>query len=114
MSDRPTPEDDQTIIYAVNDNGYQVPCVDLEFARQLKRERDEARRECKFLWGERDEAVGKEIESKSLISIYIDEKNTLKKKCENLFAALEYIANCGLSARHMEDIATAFVKTTKL
>ena len=42
MSD--TPEtDDQPIIYAMNDNGYQVPCVDLEFARRLKRERDEAR-----------------------------------------------------------------------
>jgi hypothetical protein len=41
MSD--TPEtDDQPIIYAINDNGYQVPCVDLEFARKLERERDEA------------------------------------------------------------------------
>ena len=41
-----TPEtDDQPIIYAMNDNGYQVPCVDLEFARRLKRERDEARAE---------------------------------------------------------------------
>jgi hypothetical protein len=39
-----TPEtDDQPIIYALNDNGYQVPCVDLEFARKLERERDEAR-----------------------------------------------------------------------
>jgi hypothetical protein len=39
-----TPEtDDQPIIYAMNDNGYQVPCVDLEFARRLKRERDEAK-----------------------------------------------------------------------
>jgi hypothetical protein len=43
MSD--TPEtDDQPIIYALNDNGYQVPCVDLEFARRLQRERDEARK----------------------------------------------------------------------
>jgi hypothetical protein len=42
MSD--TPEtDDQSIIYAINDNGYQVPCVDLEFARKLERERDEWR-----------------------------------------------------------------------
>ena len=42
MSD--TPEtDDQTIIYAINDNGYQVPCVDIDFARKLERERDEAR-----------------------------------------------------------------------
>ena len=39
-----TPEtDDQPIIYAINDNGYQVPCVDIEFASKLERERDEAR-----------------------------------------------------------------------
>ncbi len=44
MSD--TPEtDDQPIINAINDNGYQVPCVDIEFARKLERERDEAREE---------------------------------------------------------------------
>jgi len=44
MSD--TPEtDDQPIIYAMNDKGYQVPCVDLEFARKLERERDEANEE---------------------------------------------------------------------
>jgi len=37
-----TPEtDDQPIIYAINDNGYQVPCVDLEFACRLDRERVE-------------------------------------------------------------------------
>jgi hypothetical protein len=41
-----TPEtDEQSIIYAMNDNGYQVLCVDLEFARRLERERDEARAE---------------------------------------------------------------------
>ncbi len=45
-----TPEtDDQLIIYAMNDNGYQVPCVDLEFARRLERERDEARKQVKEL-----------------------------------------------------------------
>ncbi len=39
-----TPEtDDQPIIYAMNDLCYQVLCVDLEFARKLERERDEAR-----------------------------------------------------------------------
>jgi len=38
-----TPEtDDQPIIYAINDNGYQVPCVDIEYARKLERERDQA------------------------------------------------------------------------
>jgi hypothetical protein len=41
MSD--TPEtDDQPTINAINDNGYQVPCVDIDFARKLERERDEA------------------------------------------------------------------------
>jgi hypothetical protein len=39
-----TPEtDDQPIIYALNELEYQVLCVDLEFARKLERERDEAR-----------------------------------------------------------------------
>ena len=39
-----TPEtDDQPTINAINDNGYQVPCVDIKFARKLERERDEAR-----------------------------------------------------------------------
>ena len=39
---RPTPEtDDQPTINAINDNGYQIPCVDIEFARKLERERDE-------------------------------------------------------------------------
>jgi hypothetical protein len=45
MSD--TPEtDDQPIIYALNELQYQILCVDLEFARKLERERDEAREEC--------------------------------------------------------------------
>jgi hypothetical protein len=70
MSD--TPEtDDQPIINAINDNGYQVPCVDIEYARKLERERDEAmeaRNECERqfqekvceiaqLLSERDEAL---------------------------------------------------------
>jgi hypothetical protein len=41
MSD--TPETDDQPIYALNELGYQVLCVDLEFARKLERERDEAR-----------------------------------------------------------------------
>ena len=50
MSERPTPEtDDQPIIYAINDNGYQVPCVDIEFDRKLKRQRDEALAQVKEL-----------------------------------------------------------------
>lgn len=41
-----TPEtDDQPMINAINDNGYQVPCVDIEYARKLERERDEAIRQ---------------------------------------------------------------------
>ena len=44
MSD--TPEtDDQPIIYALNELQYQVLCVDLEFARKVERERDEAKHE---------------------------------------------------------------------
>ena len=44
MSEQPTPEtDDQPTINAINDDGYAVPCVDIEYARKLERERDEAR-----------------------------------------------------------------------
>ena len=44
MSD--TPEtDDQPIIYPLNELQCQVLCVDLEFARKLERERDEAQHE---------------------------------------------------------------------
>lgn len=49
MSD--TPETDAAL--------YPMTGVDIvwpDFARKLERERDEARRECKFLWDERDEA----------------------------------------------------------
>jgi hypothetical protein len=47
-----TPEtDDQPIIYAMNDLCYQVLCVDLEFARRLERERDEAREELRIAVG---------------------------------------------------------------
>ena len=49
-TERATPEtDDQPTINAINDNGYQVPCVDIEFARKLERERDEARAEVEKL-----------------------------------------------------------------
>ena len=45
-----TPEtDDQPIVYALNELEYQVLCVDLEFARRLERERDEAREQIKEL-----------------------------------------------------------------
>ena len=58
MSERPTPEtDDQPIINAINDNGYQVPCVDIEFARKLERECDEAREERDKLQIMRNEVV---------------------------------------------------------
>jgi hypothetical protein len=44
MSEQPTPETDAEVtINAINDDGYAVPCVDIEFARKLERERDEAR-----------------------------------------------------------------------
>ena len=44
MSEQPTPEtDDQPTINAINDDGYAVPCVDIEYARKLERERDEVR-----------------------------------------------------------------------
>jgi hypothetical protein len=79
-----TPEtDDQPIIYAMNDNGYQVPCVDLEFARKLERERAEALEDLEFRRGlykvqeERLEKVMKELaEAREEIKelIYIAER----------------------------------------
>ena len=60
MSERPTPEtDDQPIINAINDNGYQVPCVDLEFARKLERERDEARKHCESIVDKANELIAR-------------------------------------------------------
>lgn len=57
MSDRPTPEtDDQPIINAINDNGYQVPCVDIDFARKLERERDDYKWQLHIAKGEIAEA----------------------------------------------------------
>ncbi len=39
-----TPEtDDQQTINAIDDLGYQVPCVDIDFSRKLERQRDEWR-----------------------------------------------------------------------
>jgi hypothetical protein len=59
FSSSSTPEtDDQPIIYAMNDNGYQVPCVDLEFSRRLERERDEAREALREAWLAMDEVDG--------------------------------------------------------
>lgn len=56
-----TPEtDDQPTINAINDNGYQVPCVDIEYARKLERERDEEREALSSIhrWIERNHADG--------------------------------------------------------
>lgn len=53
---RATPEtDDQPIIYALNELQYQILCVDLEFARKLERERDEARAELAAVTEQLDE-----------------------------------------------------------
>jgi hypothetical protein len=56
-TERATPEtDDQPIIYAMNHNGYQVLCVDLEFARQIERERNEAQ-----MYHDEALAIGQEL-----------------------------------------------------
>ena len=87
---RPTPEtDDQPIIYAINDNGYQVPCVDIEYARKLERERDEAREECKFLWDERDQARGELSLKQQTLTIAEGTLSDLRKQRD------EWAAMCG-------------------
>jgi hypothetical protein len=92
-----TPEtDDQPIIYAINDNGYQVPCVDLEFARRLKRERDEARHKLELCMAansdvariakERDEALEHaaryRLEANKLIMMGIELREQNAKLCD--------------------------------
>ena len=41
MDNKQTPEtDSQPVIMAINEDGYQVPCVDIEFARKLEDQRN--------------------------------------------------------------------------
>ena len=87
MSDRPTPEtDDQPIINAINDNGYQVPCVDIDFARKLERERDEAREALREwqtlrLWGAEPQHIHDFIKGQQT---RIHESQEIEKTCEQL------------------------------
>ena len=101
MSD--TPEtDDQPIIYAMNDNGYQVPCVDLEFSRRLERERDEAREEIdniRKMLSESGEAVGNGEHDYSIIDMI-----------ENLIKSKDYFVRKSDSLEHERDEARAELK----
>lgn len=57
MSEQPTPETDAEVtINAINDDGYAVPCVDIEFARKLERERDNYKWQLHIAKGEIEEA----------------------------------------------------------
>jgi hypothetical protein len=74
-----TPEtDDQPIIYAVNDYGYQVPCVDLEFSRRLERERDEARADAAQL---ADRLSGLELRTTEELARLERERNEWSAMC---------------------------------
>jgi hypothetical protein len=123
MSD--TPEtDDQPIIYALNELEYQVLCVDLEFARKLERERDEAReRECAAIdswWEEHQRALREgqrvvvvrgairalaehgEVEIQRLTKERDETMEALKKCREDSICYAEHMRRCGYSAAYKE------------
>lgn len=81
MSD--TPEtDDQPVINAINDNGYQVPCVDIEFARKLEREREEA--------------ITRRIETIMQCELYEQERNEARKQNKKLRDIIQIAINIGV------------------
>ena len=83
-----TPEtDDQPCIMALNDNGYQVPCVDIKFARRLERERDEARN------------IGEKLSKQGLDMM--DENRSLKRERDEARELLSAAQNA-LDAIHLE------------
>lgn len=87
MSETPETDDQQTI-NAIDDNGYQVPCVDIDFARKLERERDEAQeRECAAIesWQEEHQMALREGQR----VVEAREQNAkLRDIAERLFAAV--------------------------
>ena len=81
MSD--TPEtDDQSTINAVNDNGYQIPCVDIEFARKLERERDEAREALKHIEEYGTEEINAAVELRQKLASALVERDEAREKAE--------------------------------
>lgn len=80
MSQRPTPEtDDQPTINAINDDGYAVPCVDIEFARKLERERDEARKELKHITEYGTEEINAAVELRQKLASALVERDEARE-----------------------------------
>lgn len=81
MSNRPTPEtDDQPTINAINDDGYAVPCVDIEFARKLERERDEARKELKHITEYGTEEINAAVELRQKLASALVERDEAREE----------------------------------
>lgn len=80
MNKQPTPEtDDQPTINAINGNGYQVPCVDIEFARKLERERDEARKELKHITEYGTEEINAAVELRQKLASALVERDEARE-----------------------------------
>ena len=95
VNDKPTPETDAEIKIELTCACYPNEYVSGDFARKLERERDEAR---------------EDLESeKNTRNAIIEKGLKLERQLREMQEALEYIANAGLSARHIEDYAKEFL-----
>ena len=80
-----TPEtDDQPIINAINDNGYQVPCVDIKYARKLERERDEALESLKHIGEYGTEEINAAVELRQKLASALVERDEVQKAVNGL------------------------------
>jgi hypothetical protein len=96
VNDKPTPETDAAQHEGLlRTNSIPMQVVTANFARKLERERDEAR---------------EDLESeKNTRNAIIEKGLKLERQLREVQEALEYIANAGLSARHIEDYAKEFL-----
>ncbi len=99
MSD--TPEtDDQPYIYAANDNGYQVIWVDIEFARKLERERNEA--------------ITRRMETIMQCELYEQERNEAREALDCLLAVIGLTPIAGNREALQEAVDQGLVVLRKL
>ena len=85
FSSSSTPEtDDLPCIMALNENGYQVLCVDIEFARKLERERDEAREDLKHIEEYGTEEINAAVELRQKLAQALIERDEAREKYTTL------------------------------
>jgi hypothetical protein len=89
----------------MNDNGYQVPCVDLEFACRLKRERDEAREAFKIVYNERVQMELERNEWKNKAYSHATDYTLMEAKCFRLEQELKEIhSNQSVIIKHYDKL----------